>query len=67
MGFNKRFISKDSLKIYANDNDYVSFFRYFKSDVLIFDDNFSLEIAKDISKRNINEKEEIINIMNKCK
>lgn len=67
MGFNKRFISKNSLKIYANDNDYVSFFRYFKSDVLIFDDIFSLEIAKDISKCNINEKEEIINIMNKCK
>ena len=67
MGFNKRFISKDSLKCYANNNDYISFFKYFKSDVLLFDDNFSLEIAKEISKYTINNKDEIINIMNKCK
>lgn len=67
MGFNKRFISKDSLKQYANDGDYVRFFKYFKSDALIFDDTFSLDIAREICKCTINNKDEIINIMNKCK
>lgn len=67
MGFNKRFISKDSLKSFASDGDYVRFFKYFKSDALIFDDNFSYEIAKEISKYTIDNKDEIINIMNMCK
>ena len=67
MGFNKRYISKDSLKNIANGGDYLSFFKYFKSDVVLFDDTFSFNIMKDLKKFNINDKDEIIIIMNKCK
>jgi len=67
MGFNKRFISKDSLRNIANLDDYLSFFNYFKSDVVLFEDTFSLNIMKDLKKYNITDKYEILNIMNKCK
>lgn len=67
MGFNKRYISKNILQIYAKEDDYLSFFKYFKSDALLFDDIFSYEIAKEISKCSINDKDEITIIMNKCK
>ena len=67
MGFNKRYISKESLKNSANNNDYISFFNYFKSDVVLFDDTFSFNIMKDLKKYNINDKEEILKIMNNCK
>jgi len=67
MGFNKRYISKDSLKNIANSGDYLSFFKYFKSDVVLFDDTFSFNIMKDLKKYNITDKDEITTIMNKCK
>ena len=67
MGFNKRYISKDSLKNIANSGDYLSFFKYFKSDVVLFEDSFSLNIMNDLKKYTINDKDEILTIMNKCK
>jgi len=67
MGFNKRFISKDSLKNISNSGDYLNFFKYFKSDVVLFEDSFSLNIMNDLKKYTINDKDEILTIMNKCK
>lgn len=67
MGFNKRFISKESLQLYAKNDDYVRFFNYFKCNALLFDDDFSMKIAQDISKCTIDNKDEIIKIMNRCK
>jgi len=65
MGFNKRIISKDSLKKYAN-TDYIQFFNYFKTDVILFDDIFSLNIMKELKNYKIEDKDEILKIMIKC-
>ena len=67
MGFNKRFISKDSIQIAANRNDYVYFYNYFKSDAILSEDTFSMNILKKIQKCTIDDKYEIISIMNECK
>lgn len=66
MGFNKRYISKESIKRIAETN-YEQFFNYFKSDAIIATDNFSVEILDDIEKCCITDKDRIIEIMNKCK
>jgi len=66
MGFNKRIISQNSIKLMTN-TDYKTFFDYFKSDVIISDDTFSSKILKEIRKLSITDKEDIIKIMNKCK
>lgn len=67
MGFNKRYISKDSLRKIVNGGDYLNFLEYFKSDALLFDDAFSFNIMKDLSNYDINDKEEILKIMDKCR
>jgi hypothetical protein len=68
MGFNKKYISKETIKRVANHNDYKLFFEYFiKSDAIISDDDFSMKVLNRIKKCTINDKDEIINIMNECK
>lgn len=67
MGFNKRYISKETLKSFSNNNNYEIFFNYFKANALIFEDNFSLSIGLKMSKLKIIDKDEIVNIMNECK
>ena len=68
MGFNKKYICEDTIKIVAKCDDYVIFFYYFKSsDAIISLDNFSSSIYNEICKLTINDKDEIIKIMNKCK
>lgn len=66
MGFNKRYISKESIKRIANTN-YEQFFNYFKADAIIATDSFSIEILDEIEKCYITDKDRIIEIMNKCK
>lgn len=67
MGFNKRYISEQNIRIIANRNNYIDFFNYFRSDVIISLDKFSSEIFDEISKYSIKDKNRIIKIMNKCK
>lgn len=67
MGFDKRIISKDTLKVIANLYDYEEFYRYFLSDAILTEDKFSLNILKQIEKCTIEDKNKIIDIMNKCK
>ena len=67
MGFNKKYISKDTIQIAANRNDYKYFYNYFKSDAILSDDEFSVNTLKKIKKCTIDDKDEIINIMNECK
>lgn len=67
MGFNKRFISKKTLKIIANINNFEYFYKYFKADAIIFEDDFSNEIFNQIKMYKLSDKQNIIAIMNKCK
>ena len=67
MGFNKRIISKETIKIIADRDSYIDFYNYFKSDAILSEDNFSLNIIKQIEKCSIEDKDKIIEIMNKCK
>ena len=66
MGFNKRYISRESIKRIA-DTNYEQFFNYFKADAIITTDQFSIEILDEIEKCHITDKDRIIEIMNKCK
>jgi hypothetical protein len=67
MGFDKRIISKNTLKIISNLNDYEQFYKYFLSDAILTEDKFSLNILKEIEKCTIEDKDKIVEIMNKCK
>jgi len=68
MGFNKKYICEDTIRIVAKYDDYMKFFKHFKSpDAIISLDNFSSSIYNEICKLTINDKDEIIKIMNKCK
>ena len=67
MSFNKRYISQNKLEKISNQYDYISFFNFFNSDSLISEDKFSSNIINEISKYKIEDKEEIIKIMKKCK
>jgi len=67
MGFNKRYISEDSIRLIANSDDVERFFNYFKSDAIIFSDKFSSNVFNKIKKYSINDKDKIIKILNKCK
>ncbi len=67
MGFNKRYISEDSIRLIAASGDFEKFYKYFKSpDVIILNDNFSSKISKQIEKCAIINKDKIIEIMNEC-
>lgn len=67
MGFNKRYISEESIRLIAS-GDFENFYRYFKSpDAIILNDKFSSKIYKQIEKCTILDKDRIIEIMNKCK
>ena len=51
MGFNKRYISEDSIRLIATSGDFENFYRYFKSpDAIILTDKFSSRIYKQIEK-----------------
>jgi len=68
MGFNKRFISQNSIRLIAVSDDFEKFYNYFKSsDTIILNDKFSSKIYKQILLCTLLDKENIINIMNKCK
>ena len=63
MGFNKRYLSKNNIKIIANNRNYIDFYNYFmKADVIISEDNFSSGIYDKISRCSINDKNKIINL-----
>jgi len=64
MGFTKKYISEKNVK-YATDDDFKKFFNYFKSGDMF--DKFSIEIRIELDKYTINDKDEIIKIMNKYK
>jgi len=67
MGFNKRYISEDSIRLIATSGDFENFYRYFKSpDAVILTDKFSSRIYKQIEKCTIIDKDKIIEIMNNC-
>lgn len=66
MGFNKRYISKESLKNIATD-EYIKFYNYFISDAILFEDTFSLNIMKELKQYSITDKDNILKIMQKCK
>ena len=67
MGFNKRYISEDSIRLIANSDDVERFFNYFKSDTIISCDKFSSKVFNTIRKYSISDKDKIIKILNKCK
>lgn len=67
MSFNKRILSEKVIKMRANENDYESFYNYFKSDALILEDKFSEDIWFKIKNCTIKDKDLIIEIMNECK
>ena len=68
MGFNKRFISIETIKLIAASDDFEKFYNYFKSpDALILNDRLSSKISKQIDKLTISDKDKIIKIMNNCK
>lgn len=67
MGFDKRIISKKTIKIIAEQNSYIDFYNYFKADAILSEDKFSLNILKQIEKCSLTDKDKIIEIMNKCK
>ena len=51
MGFNKRYISEDSIRLITASGDFEKFYRYFKSpDAVILTDKFSSRIYKQIEK-----------------
>jgi len=66
MGFNKRYISKNSIKNAAS-GDFRSFFNYFNNDANFFEDDFSSKIFDELKNYTIDNEESIINIMDKCK
>ena len=67
MGFNKRYISEDSIRLITASGDFEKFYRYFKSpDAVILTDKFSSRISKQIEKCTIIDKDKIIEIMNNC-
>ena len=67
MGFNKRYISEESIRLIAASGDFEKFYKYFKSpDAIILNDKFSSKISKQIEKCTIIDKDKIIKIMNKC-
>ena len=63
MGFNKRYISEDSIRLIANNDDVERFFNYFKSDTIISCDKFSSKVFNTIRKYSISDKDKIINEM----
>ena len=68
MGFNKKYLCEETIRIVAKYDDYVKFFNHFKSpDAIISLDKFSSEIYNEICKLTINDKDKIIKILNKCK
>lgn len=68
MGFNKKFLCEETIRIVAKDDDYVIFFNHFKSpEAIVSLDKFSSNIYNEICKLSINDKDEIIKILNKCK
>jgi hypothetical protein len=67
MGFNKRIISEETIRLIANDDDFKKFYNYFKSDSIFLSDTFSSDILNKIRKYSIENKDEIIKIMNECK
>jgi len=68
MGFNKRYFSKESLKLKANNSsNYKEFLNYFKVDGAIFEDQFSSSIFEEIKKFSIENEKEINEIITKCK
>jgi len=67
MGFTKKIISKESIKYVANSDNYETFFKYFKANAILSEDMFSMNIFKKIEKLTIQDKNEIIEIMNECK
>ena len=67
MSFNKRYITEENIRMIADSNNYERFYNYFKSNAVITLDNFSTDIYDQMSKLTINDKDSIINIMNKCK
>lgn len=65
MGFNKRYISEDSLRLIVLSGDFEKFYNYFRSpDAIILNDKFSSKIYKQIEKCTLSDKEKIIEIMN---
>jgi len=68
MGFTKRYYSKDSLKLKAdNCKDFKDFLNYFKVDSIILEDDFSYYIFEKIKKCKVKNEEEITEIINECK
>ena len=64
MSFNKRYISKEIIVKIAENNSPEVFFSYFSSNAIICEDNYSSNIYEQISKLNITDTKEILNIMN---
>lgn len=66
MGFNKKIISERNIKSIANKNDFELFFNFIKSGQM-FIDEYSFDVLDQIKNFSIQDKDGIINIMNKCK
>lgn len=66
MGFNKKIISEKNIKSIANKNDFELFFNYMKSGEMLID-KYSSNVLNEIQKFSIQDKNDIINIMNTCK
>lgn len=67
MGFDKKYISEESIRLIASYNDVEKFYNYFRSDAIITMDKFSSRILNRIIKCSINDKNKISNILKKCK
>ena len=66
MGFDKKYRSERSIRAIALNNDFELFFNYIKSGQL-FMDKFSTDILNQIQNYSIENKNDIVNLMNKCK
>ena len=66
MGLDKKYISRETIHKMSHKN-YIEFFNYFDSQIIIILDSFSSDIFKQINKCKIDDKKKILKIMKKCK
>ena len=67
MGFNKRYISEESIKNIIQENNFELFFNYFNSESIICKDGYSSKIFNEIKQLNIKDKDKIVELINKLK
>ena len=68
MSFNKRYISKESLKLKANNcSNFKDFYNYFKVDALILEDSFSFYIFEKIKEYTLKDEDKIYALIEECK